>query len=87
MRASGRKSLVCVMVILQSNTVLLEIVAALTSPRRFSRRLDGGQQQRDENANDRDYDEQFHKGKPDSSSATEPVRHSRHSLTPHNCVE
>jgi hypothetical protein len=39
---------------------LLEVVRTLRTTRRFSRRLNGGQKQRDQDSNDRDYYEQFY---------------------------
>jgi hypothetical protein len=42
---------------------LLEVVGALRSPRRLARGLHGRQQQRDEDANDGNYHQQFNQGK------------------------
>jgi hypothetical protein len=39
------------------------MVAALHPPSRFPRRLDGGQQERDQNPNDGDNDEKFYERK------------------------
>jgi len=44
-------------------TQLLEVVAALEASRRFASRLDGGQQQRDQDADDRNDDQEFHQRK------------------------
>src|SRR4051812_43032655 len=40
---------------------VLQIVLALRPPRRFARRLNGRQQQRDQNANNRNHDEKLNK--------------------------
>jgi hypothetical protein len=41
-------------VIVVGETKLLHVIDALRTPRSFSSRLDGGQQQSDKNANNRD---------------------------------
>jgi hypothetical protein len=41
---------------------LLQVILALDPPRRLARRLHGRQQQRDQDADDGDYDQKFDKG-------------------------
>jgi hypothetical protein len=64
-------------IILQRQTVLLQVVTTLRSPRRFARSLHCRQEQRDQDANDRDYHQKFDQRK---SNATQHIV----SLTPHN---
>ena len=47
---------------MQSQPDLLEVVGALDPPRRFPRRLHGGEQQSDQDGDDRDDDEQLDQG-------------------------
>jgi hypothetical protein len=47
---------------LKGQTLLLEIVQALGSTRGFARGLNCRQQQRDQNPNNRDYDQELDKG-------------------------
>ena len=56
---AGRYQLVRPHVIVQCQSQLLEIVAALRLSRRFARLLHGGQEDRQQNADDRDGDQQF----------------------------
>ena len=51
------------MVVVQGRTKLLQVVVALGPPRRFAGRLDRGQQQRDQDADDGDHDQQFNQRK------------------------
>ena len=53
-----------VMVVVQCDTDLLEVVAALSSPRRLARLLNGRQQQCNQNSDDRDDHQQFDQSKP-----------------------
>jgi hypothetical protein len=46
--------------VLESQTDLLEMVLALRPPGGLTGRLNGRQQQRDENADDGNYDQEFH---------------------------
>src|SRR4051812_19416776 len=57
--AKGRHAAARIMKIQSSQTNLLEIVRALGTPSRFTRRLDRWQQQCYENSNDGDNDEQL----------------------------
>ena len=52
---AGRNHTVGRLVIVQGDSHLHQVVGALDSPRRLAARLDGGQQQRDENADDRNH--------------------------------
>ena len=54
--------LVGVVMILPRQADLFQIVLALRDPGRFPRRLNGRQQQRDQNADDGDDDQQLDKG-------------------------
>jgi hypothetical protein len=51
------------MVIVERQTDLLEVVAALHSPGRLARRLHGRQQHRDQDADDRDDHEELNQRK------------------------
>ena len=62
--ATGGKEPVGRFVIQGGEAPLLEVVEALDPPGRLSRRLDGRQQQGDEDADDRDHDQQFDEGEP-----------------------
>jgi hypothetical protein len=62
MRHRG-KALVRTLVIRHRLGELVQIIQALGAPRRFTRRLDGRQQQRDQDADDGDDDEQLDQGK------------------------
>ena len=57
------------MVVVQAYADLLEIVGAGHPPRGFARRLDGRQQERDEDADDGDHDQQFDQGEPGPGAA------------------
>ena len=48
-------------VLVQRHTDLAEVVLTGIPPRCFTSRLNGRQQQRDQDADDRDYDQQLHK--------------------------
>src|SRR5215212_10034564 len=54
-------------VIVQRDSELPEVIRALRPPSRLARCLDGGQQKRDENANNGDYYQQFNKCKTEGS--------------------
>ena len=45
------------MIVVQGDPQLLEFVRALGTPRRLTGCLDGGQQQRDQDRDDRDHDQ------------------------------
>ena len=62
-RAGRRKGVVRIVIVLDSQTNLLEIVGALHTASGFTRSLNGGEKQTDEDTNDRDNDEEFNKGK------------------------
>jgi hypothetical protein len=47
------------MVVVQREADLLDVVGALRAPRRLPRRLDGGQQQGDQDNDDRDHHQQL----------------------------
>ena len=69
------KLLVNIVEKLKGQTNLLEIVVAFRPPRRFARRLYGGQQERDQDSDDRDYDQQFDQRKATGCSrSAEPRR-------------
>ena len=57
------QSAVDVMVVLEAEPKLLEVVRALHTTSGFTRRLNGGKKQADQNADDRDDDQQFDEGK------------------------
>ena len=67
-RVAGRQALAGVEVVVQRQADLLEIVAALRSPRGLARRLDGGQEQGDEHADDRDDHQQLDERKADGAA-------------------
>ena len=60
---AGRKPTVCLLMLQTSQGKLLEVVAALRSPRGFTGCLYRREQQRDQDADDRDDDQELHKGK------------------------
>ena len=51
-----------IMIILYGDADLFQIVRALSASGRFAGGLNGGQQQSDQNPDDRDDNQQFHKG-------------------------
>ena len=53
------QAVVCADVVVESEADLLEVVGALDAPGRFSRRLDGRQEQRDQHGDDGDDDEEL----------------------------
>jgi hypothetical protein len=59
MDSRGRKNLEDVVIVMDGQAKLLQIVLALHSSGRLSRRLYGRQQQRYENSNDRNDDQQL----------------------------
>ena len=61
-RARRRQTVVRVVIVLDGETELLEVVGALHTTSRFTRRLDGGEKETDQNADDRDNDQQFNQG-------------------------
>jgi hypothetical protein len=69
------KLFVGVVVVMQSQTYLLEIIAALQPTSGFTRGLHSRQKQRDENADDRDDHQQFYKRerKPSWAGARTPM--------------
>jgi hypothetical protein len=52
-----------VVIVVAGQRKLLEVVDALGAPGRFAGRLHGWQQQRDQDADDRDYDQQLNQRK------------------------
>ena len=62
-RATRRKTLVRVMIILHGKSKVFQVVCALHSPRRLARRLHRRKKKTDQNANNGDHDEEFDKGK------------------------
>jgi hypothetical protein len=69
--ASRWKSAVGALEILERDSELLQIVLARHPPRRLPRCLHGRQQQRDENADDRDDNEQFNQVEPPAAISPE----------------
>ena len=61
--AAGRKETLGLFVVQASERKLFEIVGALQTPGRLTRRLHSRQQQRDQDADDRNDHEQFDQGK------------------------
>ena len=62
--AAGRLELIVRVVIhLRGQHDLLQVVRALHTAGRFTRRLNGGQEQTDQDADDRDNDQKFDQGK------------------------
>jgi len=57
-----RKSFMDLMVIVQRNPQLAEVVQALRSPRRLAGGLNGRQQERYQDADDRNHDQQLDEG-------------------------
>jgi hypothetical protein len=51
-------------IVVQADAQLAEIIDALTSPRRFSRRLNRRQQQGDQDTDNRNHDQQLDQRKP-----------------------
>ena len=62
--ARRRQTVVRVVIVLDGETELLEVVGALHTTSRFTRRLDGGEKETDQNTDDRDNDQQFDERKP-----------------------
>jgi hypothetical protein len=54
-------------VVVQRQADLLEVVGALDPPRGLARRLDGRQEQADQDGDDRDHDQEFNQGKSTSA--------------------
>jgi hypothetical protein len=70
------------MVVVQRNAELLEIIPALGTAGSLASGLNGRQQQRDEDADDRNHDQQLDQGKAGATWA--PTRNSCHEKTPRN---
>ena len=62
-RVSRGETFVGVVIVLHCQPQVLEVVGALHAARRFTRSLDGGEKQPDQNTDDRDDDKQFDEGK------------------------
>ncbi len=56
-----------IVVVVKRDADLFEVVPALSTSSSFASRLNGWQQQRDQNRNDGDHDEQFDERKADAS--------------------
>jgi hypothetical protein len=54
-----------VVMVLPGQADLLELIRALSASSRFARRLNGRQQQRDQNADDRNHDQQLDQSETD----------------------
>ena len=59
---AGREGPQRIVIVLQGDADLLEVVAALRPPGRLAGHLHGGQQQRDQHADDGDDDEELDEG-------------------------
>lgn len=66
--AIARQAVVGVVIVVEAQSELLQIVDALGASSRLSRRLNGRQQKRNQDANNGNNDQQFDKGKASSSS-------------------
>ena len=64
LRRTHREHIVRRVVVVQGEPDLFEIVGALNPPRRLARSLDGRQEQRDQDRDDRDHDQQLDECKP-----------------------
>ena len=58
------------MIVLQGHAQLPEIVLAMGAPGRFAGRLDGRQEQADQDADDGDHHQQFDQGETRSADST-----------------
>ncbi len=67
--APGREGVMHIVVIVHGQGDLLEVVHALDPPRRLAGALDGGEQQRDQDRDDRDHHEQFDQREPVAAPA------------------
>src|SRR4051812_4354287 len=71
----GGKLATCVVVTENREGHILHIARALSAARGFTRGLDGWQQKRDENPNDRNDDQKLHERKPARRAATKRGEH------------
>jgi hypothetical protein len=72
------------MEVLGCQSDLTEVVLAGGSPGRLSRRLNGGQEQSDQDANNGDHDEQLNERKANPARAPESKRHHVLELPPNS---